>query len=470
MSGIDRLFSRPSYPPTGPERRHTAVVAVDADDVPVPGARVSMRGAINSTLPPLITNADGYAAWEVWVPDDVTVTIEHDSALTYVGSYRIGGGDTIRVTLTPKRQSPPIIPILVQGKSWTVIPRYTSALSILRRTETERDHFLDWAEATGFNGIRIFAGALTWAGQSPEMARERLPALLAACAERGLGIEVTAVTDSGTGYDWRAHLTAVRAMCEPWWHTLVEGANEIGHPSQARDLTAAAVAEVLSGCSRPWSVGAPMGLDEPIKVSEQVFRWVEPWGTYVTVHGHRGDEPRRDRWEESRRVREGANVADLTGTPVLDNERIGAASVVIPGKRDSDPARFAVHGALGQAWGMGGILHSSPGLEAVIPDPIVQACADAYVDTAKAVSLALDGHVGSYRNAGGAGSPVASIDPTEITRHYCFVRGAVAASVRIGERRETTRYADGWRAVGETYRRRSDVDGRSVIVTRLEHA
>ena len=64
------------------------------------------------------------------------------------------------------------------------IPRWVSGLTLLVRTPEQQTAYLDWAQRTGFNGVRVFAGALAWADQTPDGARAALPALLDRAAAR----------------------------------------------------------------------------------------------------------------------------------------------------------------------------------------------------------------------------------------------------------------------------------------------
>lgn len=360
----------------------------------------------------------------------------------------------------------------VTGRTWAVLPRFVSALSILRRSAAERDAYLDLAAATGFNGYRVFAGALTWAGQSPEMARERLADLLDAGAARGLAAEVTAVTDSGTGYDWRAHLALVRDICGDRPYTLLDCVNEVGHATQAADVTFTNIArEMRDYTARPYSLGSPPE-DEPLRRPDGSLYWPHPVGTFVGVHLDR----ERKRWENPRRVREGEALSGLLGIPVFGEEPMGAdeRDGSVTGKqRWNDPALFACLGALHAGFGGGGLHHSQAGLHAVLPGPVQQQCADADVAAFNAVLAIHDGQLGSYRNAGGAGSPVGDIRADAaaglITRAYSFVCGPVSATVQIGQAAGyAVPLAPGWRVADERFVRVSAEDNRALRIVRLE--
>src|SRR4029453_1185128 len=49
--------------------------------------------------------------------------------------------------------------------------------------------YLEWAVRTGFGGIRLFAGNLSWQSQTAGAARDVLPRALELAGERGLYVE-----------------------------------------------------------------------------------------------------------------------------------------------------------------------------------------------------------------------------------------------------------------------------------------
>jgi hypothetical protein len=88
------------------------------------------------------------------------------------------------------RLVPPTLPVRVDGRFWvtdagTFRPLFQSGLTLLVRGPPERAAFLDVTRALGFNGVRVFAGDIGWAGQTPAAARAALPALLEEAAASG---------------------------------------------------------------------------------------------------------------------------------------------------------------------------------------------------------------------------------------------------------------------------------------------
>ena len=302
----------------------------------------------------------------------------------------------------------------------TFRPVFTSALSLLARPDDQLREFLDWTSHAGFNGIRVFAGALTWAGQTAPQARERLPQLLAEAGRRGLYVEVTAITDSREGaYDPGEHFRAISQLCQTAQNAILEVANEPYHGTQA-DAVHAPANLLAIGCHAtiPFALGAAED-DESTMMSG---------GSYVTAHLDRG----RDKWNQVRRVRELAALSESTGKPVLNNEPIGAADVSQPGRREADPAFFFCMGALNRLFEVGGVFHSEAGLQGVLPGPGQQACAEAFVAGSRVIPT--DDRL-VFRNAGWADSPVvrARFDDT-VVRAYTGLAGAGAWTVLVGLR------------------------------------
>ena len=338
------------------------------------------------------------------------------------------------------------------------VPRFADMLSALRpeRTAADWDRYLDWVVATGFNGVRVFAGALEWADQSADGAADRLTAFLDAVTKRGVAVEVTAITDSATGFDWREHLRRVLDICRTRQGVVVEAANEVGHGTQAADLTNENIREVLNDPA--WddmivACGAPVGTDEPDPVTG---RFAGAGGDFMTAHLDRG----RDFWNQCRRVRELFANVEAEDAPCLNNEPLGAAEQdgSETGKqRSNEPPFFATLGALDRAFpGVGGVHHNDAGLDAIVPGPVQQTCADAYVAAHRAVEAILPGLVGRYYNAGHEGSPVARYTEDEwandIIRHYSFTSGVVGASIVVGLKNPNLKLAwqNGWNPTSST--------------------
>ena len=328
---------------------------------------------------------------------------------------------------TSTTTAPPMLRVegrqFVDESGRVYLPRWVSGLTLLTRTPAQQTAFLDWAKDTGFNGVRVFAGALTWADQTPDGARAALPALLDRAAARGLVVEVTALTDTGSGYDAHAHLRGIVAILAGRRGTVLELANEVGHPTQAADLTPARLRAWGTELATPrrvlWAIGAH---DDPIRA-----------GDYTTVHLDRGPPF----WTQVARVRQLGALADAFGAPVINNEPIGADER--PGQetgrqRWNDPAGFFALGVLDRAFHIGGVHHSQAGLMAERPGPVQQQCADAYVAGYRAVEAVLGDRRGEFQEVGSGA--------------YAFVVGDRGVFVRLGLTGDAGLMpAPGWRQI-----------------------
>ena len=325
------------------------------------------------------------------------------------------------------------------------IPRWVSGLTLLARTPAQQTAFLDWAAKTGFNGVRVFAGALAWAHQTPESARKALPELLNRAAARGLTVEVTALTDTGTGYDAKAHLLGIVKILKGRRGVVLELANEVGHPTQAKDLTPdrlrAYGQEIVVPAGLVWAVGAGHS-NEPLNGQHQTRG-----GAYITAHLDRGGP----RWPQVARVRSLFTIVEANGVPVLDNEPMGADERhgrETGRQRWDDPAAFFALGVLDRAFGLGGVHHSQAGLMAERPGPVQQRCAEAYVAGHRVIESVLGASSGRFLDAGQAGAPLASVNRNSVAAAYTFVSGNRAAVVLVGATGDPVlKWAAGWRQV-----------------------
>jgi hypothetical protein len=322
----------------------------------------------------------------------------------------------------------------------TYRPVWASYLSALRRDPASWVDGLSEYALLGFNGVRVFAGALTWAGQSPELARERLPQFLDVAGQLGLRVEVVPITDSGTGYNVEAHARAVADICRDREHVIIELANEYWHPTQSawvRDP------RNLSGLRQSlpsfiqMSLGAP-GSDEPPLPG--------PFAEYLTLHLDRG----RDKWNQVRRVRELEAASATYGKPVVNNEPIGADELdgsQTGRQRFNDPAFFFCLGALNRIFEVGGVFHSQAGLQAEPLGPVQTQCAQAFVSGFSAIDTQ---ERLAFKNAGWSDSPVksAAFDQTVI-RAYSGITGNRGWLVLVGLRGDPrVEYQNGWRPAG----------------------
>ena len=208
--------------------------------------------------------------------------------------------------------------------------------------------------ATGFTGLRTFGGFRV--DQTPEGALAKLPRYLEVATEYQLVVEFTALTGTADHpYDPEQYVADAADIMRPFKsHVVLELANEYEHGSQALEYEDLQRWGETHCADLLWAVGAPPE-DEP--TPEGV--WHGEGGTYGTAHLDRG----RDFWNQCRRVREIYACTDASGTPVLDNEPLGADEQdgSVTGKqRSNDPAFFACLGALDRGF---------PGVRRLSPQP-----------------------------------------------------------------------------------------------------
>ncbi len=332
------------------------------------------------------------------------------------------------------------------------IPRWVSGLTLLSRTPAQQTAFLDWAARTGFNGVRVFAGALMWAPQTPAHARAELPALLDRAAARGLVVEVTALTDTASGYDARAHLQDIADILAGRRGVVLELANEVGNSTQAKELTPDRLRSWGEDIATPrrlvWAVGAAES-DVPSSNT-----YPTRGGTYITAHLDRGGEM----WPQVSGVRSLFEIVVAQGVPVINNEPIGADER--PGsetgrQRWSEPAAFFALGVLDRAFQLGGVHHSQAGLMAELPGPVQQRCADAYVAGHRAIETVFGRASTTFHDTGQPASA------------YSFTAGDRGVVVLIGVKGDPAlRLGGGWRRVRVVASKRA-ADGTRIDVVEL---
>lgn len=394
------------------------------------------------------TDVKGYVAWLIKTPNpdpggalNEKAAIECPGYLAFSDSFVIAPGGNQDITFGgsaaggnqpmlrpgPAPAAPPITPrprLHIEGHRFvtpdgqTVWPVLASELSVLRRSDAERDADLAQWAGLGFDGVRTFAGALTWANQSPMLARASLPDLLTAASAKGLMVFASMVTDSGTGYDIAAHLRDEARILDRFDNALAEAGNEPWHPSQADDVRdlekfCQIAREAFAGTSVPWALGAAEA-DEP----DTAGIYPANCGPFSTAHLDRS----RDLLNQVRRVREIRAIRDAIGKPVGNTEPLGAAEFDQPGRRTDKPWWFYILAVLNRCFGVVGVFHSEDGLNARPLGTIQLESARNFVAGSRVIptSSELD-----YRNVGWSNSPIAKADFTDtggpIVRAYSFV-------------------------------------------------
>jgi hypothetical protein len=359
------------------------------------------------------------------------------TALTFplATPYRIGvsGGPVSVLTLGP---SAPWLR-LADGRVWRY--RYVSALDLLSRTNAEHEAFLDWAQATGFTGVRVAATTRHDPPLSPWLGRSRLPRLFDGLASHSLGAEIIALCDTRlqglNRIEMRIHVAAVGALAAGSGLPIsIELANENGHSSQQADLTDVAFLRELRALI-PASIPVSMGCwgDDT--------RDAYPGGDYSTVHLDRG----RETWAEVARIKHLFEWP--TRRFVVDDEPNGAGEVDIAGKRSANPARFFAQGVLDRLGDLGSTFHFDLGVPARVPDSasVQQACARAYI----AGATFIDGDdTFRFVNDSTSGSITRGADWSRCFKLFGFINydnGGPSYVVALGVTSDyAPRYVNGW--------------------------
>lgn len=321
----------------------------------------------------------------------------------------------------------------VNGKIFR--PVFASGFALSTRPEGEQDAFIDWLSQKGFNGVRVMVGGLSWAGQTPETARNGLEKLLHKLRAKNLYASLTLLTDTAViKTDKQEHVKKVREIVEKFDNTIIEMANEPYHATQDDEVHSL---EYLYNLSKLFSQVQVVSLGA-IESDEQ-----KPahYRDFITAHLDRSRSP----WpNQIRRVRELELVKNETKVPLLNNEPIGAGEVDINGKRISDSEAFFTMGVLNRIFEVGGVFHFEDGLLAKVPRPVQNYCAERFVQGSK-----LGYELGrlTFKNTGWHDSPVKSADFNSVTRVYSGVSGDRGMLVIVGGTfpKAKVEFQNGWR-------------------------
>lgn len=443
----------PTPPPPPPQLHAVAATVFDTRGAAVGDAHVKL--AQGGPVFEGDTDAGGYVVWgnvPVTAPSEWRVWVTASNCAAYselaplgsvnqtirIGDTRAEPQDLALPALSCTPPPPPFYgPVLANGKFFvnslgTFRPLFASALTALVPGKPV-EPFLDWAVQKGFNGVRVFAGALTWAGVTPEQARAALPHLLDLARQRSLYVEVVCLTDTATGYDIAAHVRAIGDIVRGRDNVLVELANEPWHPTQ-KDLTPARLLQLRALI--PSDILVALGSAEDDESQDY------SGGDYTTIHLNRD----RDLWNMIRRVREMQVVVDATGRPASNDEPIGAAEAAA-GQRLDTSAPFLCLGALSRIFEVGVTFHFEDGLNVTFPvGPKQEAAATAFVDGFHAADV--DGGARlTYKNATWSDSPIQSFDESRATRVYAGVFGNLGRAVVDGGNDAGIVWQGGWHPV-----------------------
>jgi hypothetical protein len=240
---------------------------------------------------------------------------------------------------------------------WRGITAFRLLEFIAHGRERDAIAFLDWASSQKLTVVRVFVMAHHLFQLKPQEGIASLPRLLELAAARRLYVEVVALADTAEiALDLDQQVKAVGAIAAAHANALVEIANEPWHPTQDKRLHDPVLVKRLAGLIPP---SVPVALGS----AEGDPRYAE--AGYATWHSPRASGD--DGWRHVTALSQGAKLMADWKKPVISDEPIGAADVVIPGRRDNAPGRFAAAGALTGLAGLGATFHYEGGLQAKIP-------------------------------------------------------------------------------------------------------
>ncbi len=287
---------------------------------------------------------------------------------------------------------------------WRGVTAFALLDQVARGRESDARAFLDWARATGFTVVRVLAMADGLFTLRPEQGRAALPRLLELVREADLYVELVALSDTRRypRLDLREHVRLVGGLCASVDHCLLEVANEPWHPTHVADLTPARLAGLAGEI--PGRVLVALGAAATDGSREMALAPAD----YLTVHRARGGPL----WPMVGRLRTLGRLSEATGLPVVDDEPDGFGEREDVIRVDGRPYRRQVRaelafatGAVSRVFDVGSTFHCESCLTAVVPGPVQQAAAAAFVEGTRLVP---DGVVPAFRPVGVPGAPVAA--------------------------------------------------------------
>jgi hypothetical protein len=251
---------------------------------------------------------------------------------------------------------------------WRGITAFRLLEFVAHGRERQADDYLSWAASQHLTVVRVLAMAHVLFELPPKDGVRALPRLLELAQRHGLAVEIVALADTASSaLDVTAHVRFVGAICTRYPNVVIEIANEPYHRTQRKEVHDHALLRRLREVI-PRDVPVSLGtLDEAGDLAA---------GDYLTWHS-----PRDADWPK--RLEEGSVLLRRFGKPVVADEPMGAADRAVPGRRDSDPARFRAAARVLRAIGLGATFHYEGGLQARLPTPGEAACLAAWMDGLK---------------------------------------------------------------------------------------
>lgn len=345
-------------------------------------------------------------------------------------------------TLKPLTPDGPIF--RVDGAPWRWAGCSAFLLGIRLAKGQDVTPFLDWAQQTGFNVLRVFAVMSIVPpkrGLPPFiLSPDEVTRLLEVVNARGMYVEFT-----GGDYqilmpdykDQRRYLESIAAVMS---------------------------SNPLEYCNEPWKNGMDverMGSFPGVVQASGNYTLRNTWDAsknrmiqtmpavrdYLTTHSERKAEWPRvpHEMEELRRgwkgvVERGPHAGKLeifTGVrvPVVEDEPTGAAEVADGNSRSDVPADFFDYAATCALFGAGGTFHSSAGVDTLVPGPVQQACAQQFMAGMQAVPI--NAPFWDYTRGGRSNCPLEH-DDAKALRTYVKINGNYAVALVVRPTRHTS--------------------------------
>ncbi|MCK7493736.1 MAG: hypothetical protein MZW92_22195 [Comamonadaceae bacterium] len=176
------------------------------------------------------------------------------------------------------------------GFQWRGVTAFALLEQIAHGRHRDADAYMRWAQATGFNLVRVLAAADVLFKLPADEGLRHMPALFEMAARRGLYVEIVALADSArfgmTGPSLRAQVAEVGKIAAGHANAVMQVANEHYHPTQSRELHDLAVLAELGRLIPPRVLYTESAAADDTAT--------EPQGAYITRHLSRSGSPARD--------------------------------------------------------------------------------------------------------------------------------------------------------------------------------
>jgi hypothetical protein len=397
MGFWDWLWRRPK--PPKPPPRWISYTVRDEDDRGIPSALIRLRA--HGYDERLVTNPNGRVSF--LVPSAVTGSAQIDvEALGFepliVVYFPLPAGDTEVPHFTLTR----IFPYggeagrlqldgrhfrTADGALW--LAKGSSDFTLFQRFHDGEDilPILRQRIAAGANHVRVFS-MLRWDDVTFTPADwpdyyTTLDRFFAYLGRAGLRCELVLLADSTMPLPHqRAHVDTTVAIARSHWNVLLELTNEVGHPSNAVDVS-------RFNWPRDVLISQGSGLADAMPP-------VPGW-SYLSFHpGRSADWPRK--------LKSARELEDAYGKPCANNEPMGAAEVPETGRRSTNVHDFYDAGVVAALHCTGATFHSQAGLRSELWGPVQEACARAFYQGLTAVPV--EARTWTYTRGGLAECPV----------------------------------------------------------------